>query len=72
MRGRGISFNSPVNSGEAGGHRSKPEVVLAQNYVLVLHLEKGVVMKLKLNRLSEAETLTSNLKEATSLCFIGT
>ena len=29
MRGKGISFQSPVNSGEAGGHRSKPEVVLA-------------------------------------------
>ena len=29
MRGRGISFHGPVNSGEAGGHRSKPEVVLA-------------------------------------------
>ena len=28
MRGRGISFHGPVNSGEAGGHRSKPEVVL--------------------------------------------
>ena len=29
MRGRGISFHGPVNSAEAGGHRSKPEVVLA-------------------------------------------
>ena len=29
MRGRGISFHGPVNSGEAKGHRSKPEVVLA-------------------------------------------
>ena len=29
MRGRGFSFHGPVNSGEAGGHRSKPEVVLA-------------------------------------------
>ena len=29
MRGRGISFYGPVNTGEAGGHRSKPEVVLA-------------------------------------------
>ena len=29
MRGRGISFHGPVNSGEAGGHRSKPEVVQA-------------------------------------------
>ena len=28
MRGQGISFHGPVNSGEAGG-RSKPEVVLA-------------------------------------------
>ena len=28
MRGRGISFDGPVNSGEAGGHRSKPEVKL--------------------------------------------
>ena len=24
-----MSFHGPVNSGEAGGHRSKPEVVLA-------------------------------------------
>ena len=29
MRGRGISFHGPANSAEAGGHRSKPEVVLA-------------------------------------------
>ena len=29
MRGRGISFHGPVNSAEAGGHRSKPEVVPA-------------------------------------------
>ena len=29
MRGRGISFHGPINSGEAGGHRSKPEVLLA-------------------------------------------
>ena len=29
MRGRGFSFHSPVNSGEAGGHRSKPKIVLA-------------------------------------------
>lgn len=29
MRGRGISFHGPVNSGEAGGHRSKPENVPA-------------------------------------------
>ena len=29
MRGRGISFYGPVNSSEAGGHRSKPEVVQA-------------------------------------------
>ena len=29
MRGRGISFHGPVNSAEVGGHRSKPEVVLA-------------------------------------------
>ena len=29
MRGQGISFHGPVNSGEAGGHISKPEVVLA-------------------------------------------
>ena len=29
MRGRGILFHGPVNSGEAGGHRYKPEVVLA-------------------------------------------
>ena len=29
MRGRGISFHGLVNSGEAGAHRSKPEVVLA-------------------------------------------
>ena len=27
MRGQGISFHGPVNSGEAGGHRSKPDVV---------------------------------------------
>ena len=26
MRGRGISFHGPVNSGEAEGHRSKPKV----------------------------------------------
>ena len=30
MRGRGFSFHGPVNSGEAGGHRSKLKVVLAQ------------------------------------------
>ena len=29
MRGRGISFHGPVNSAEAGGHRSKAEVVQA-------------------------------------------
>ena len=29
MRGRGISFHGPVNSGQAEGHRCKPEVVLA-------------------------------------------
>ena len=29
MKGQGISFHGPVNSGEAGGLRSKPEVVLA-------------------------------------------
>ena len=29
MRRRGISFHGPVKSGEAGGHRSKPKVVLA-------------------------------------------
>ena len=29
MRGQGISFHGPVNLGEAGGHRSKPEIVLA-------------------------------------------
>ena len=29
MRGRGVSFHGPVISGEAGGHISKPEVVLA-------------------------------------------
>ena len=29
MRGQGISFHGAVNSGEAGGHRSKPKVVLA-------------------------------------------
>ena len=29
MRGGGISSHGPVNSGEAGGHRSKPEIVLA-------------------------------------------
>ena len=32
MRGRGNSFHGPVNSGEAEGHRSKPEVVLASLY----------------------------------------
>ena len=26
MRGRGFSFHGPVNSGEAGGHRSKPKL----------------------------------------------
>ena len=29
MRGQGVSFHGPVISGEAGGHRSKSEVVLA-------------------------------------------
>ena len=29
MRGGGISFHGPVNSAEAGGHRSKAEVVQA-------------------------------------------
>ena len=29
MRGQGISFHGPVNSGQARGHRSKPEDVLA-------------------------------------------
>ena len=29
MKGRGISFHGPVYSGEARGHISKPEVVLA-------------------------------------------
>ena len=28
IRGRGVSFHGPVISGEAGGHRSKPKVVL--------------------------------------------
>ena len=28
MKGQGISFDGPVNSGEAVGHRSKLEVVL--------------------------------------------
>ena len=29
MRRQGIPFHGPVNSGEAGGHRSKPKVGLA-------------------------------------------
>ena len=29
MRGRGLSLHGPVNSVEAGGHRSELEVVLA-------------------------------------------
>ena len=37
MRGRGISFHGPVNSGEAGGHGSKPKTVLA--LYAVLHIE---------------------------------
>ena len=32
MRGQAILFHGPVNSGEAGGHRSKPKVVLALEY----------------------------------------
>ena len=38
MRGRGISFNSPVNSGEARGHRSKHEVLLALHYFSLLNI----------------------------------
>ena len=38
MRGRGISFHGPVNSGEVGGHRSKPKVVLAFTYTCISYM----------------------------------
>ena len=36
MRQRGILFHGRVNSAEAGGHRSKPEVVLALERIVRL------------------------------------
>ena len=41
MRGRGFSFHDPVNSGEAGGHRSKPEVVPALQCTLFCRILVG-------------------------------
>ena len=53
MRGQGISFHGPVNLCEAGGHRSKPEVVLAS------HSYKKNKLELKTSSTSGNDRLAS-------------
>ena len=45
MRGRGISFHGPVNSGEVGEHRSKPKVVLALQNQLASIIALNLIIK---------------------------
>ena len=42
MRGRGISFHCPVNSGEAGGHRSKRELCWPNTNLTSLERKLGL------------------------------
>ena len=72
MRGRGFSFHGPVNSGEAGGHRSKPEVVLAYEWDLIWVTHSNLKSQCHSHsvRLGVSETEISDHQEVHILLYV--